>query len=57
MTTLETKSHKDVLSVIWFLCAKHVSTIKIHRPVTEVYGQGIMSVIISEKWCREFENG
>jgi hypothetical protein len=54
--TLETWSCKEVCSVIWFLWVKHVSPIKIHCQLIEVYGNGIINVKHVRKECKEFEN-
>jgi hypothetical protein len=48
---------QEVHSVIRFLWAEHVSPIKIHCQLIEVYGDGVMSVQHVRNWCREFENG
>jgi len=47
----------EVRAVIRFLNAKGVKPIKIHRQLTEVYGESCMDVKNVRKWCREFTAG
>jgi transposase len=47
----------EVRSVIRFLNAQNVRTIDIHRQLTAVYGEGVMSESSVRKWCRMFNEG
>jgi hypothetical protein len=42
--------------VIWFLWAKHLSAIEIHRRLVEVYGDGAVREQHVRKWRTDFEN-
>ena len=55
--TLETRSHKDVCSVICFLCLTHTSPTEIHHKSIEIYGDSTVRVQYVRKWSRELENG
>jgi hypothetical protein len=57
VSTLETCSHKEECTVIWFLWIKYVSPTKIHGSVTEMCGNGVMSMQQVRKWCRVFKSG
>uniref|UniRef100_A0A0L8HHV8 Uncharacterized protein n=1 Tax=Octopus bimaculoides TaxID=37653 RepID=A0A0L8HHV8_OCTBM len=47
----------EVRVVIWFLNAKGIKLIEIHRRLTEVHGELCMNVKNVRKWCKEFEAG
>ncbi len=43
--------------VIHFLILKNVTTNKIHKHLTAVYGSEVMSIQAMSKWCHQFKNG
>jgi histone-lysine N-methyltransferase SETMAR len=50
-------SKEEVRGVVRFLWAKDTAPTDIHRELTNVYGDGVMSVQSVRKWCRYFEAG
>ena len=47
----------EVRSVIRFLTAKGLTAAEIHRQLTEVYGESVMSEGKVRQWCRSFKEG
>ncbi|XP_023209806.1 midasin-like [Centruroides sculpturatus] len=44
----------EVHSVIWFLNAKNVKSVEIHRQLVEIYDENVMSDGMVRKWVRQF---
>jgi hypothetical protein len=56
-TRREQWSKEEVLAVIRFLNARHVSAAEIHRQLVEVYGEEVMNRQSVAKWCAQFKAG
>jgi hypothetical protein len=50
-------SHKEECNVIWLLWVEHVSPTKIHGPVAQLYGKGVVRPQNGRKWCKVFKSG
>ncbi|GFT83599.1 hypothetical protein TNCV_4866511 [Trichonephila clavipes] len=54
---IELDAKREIRSFIRFLTARNMSSIDIHRHVTEVYGTEAMSESKVRKWFRKFKDG
>lgn len=55
--TISDPADCEVRSVIRFLNARNVKPAEIHRQLTEVYGQNVISDGMVRKWVRQFNDG
>ncbi len=54
---LKSASKEEIRGVIRFFRFKKYTAIQIHRELTAVYGQDVMSVQKVRNWCRMFDSG
>lgn len=54
---IENPAACEIRSVIRFLCAKEVKAAEIHRQISAVYGQNIMTGGMVRRWVRAFKDG
>ena len=47
----------EICAVISFLSVKGIKSVDIHRQISEVYGENIMSDGMVRKWVRSFKDG
>ncbi|GBN21765.1 hypothetical protein AVEN_155627-1 [Araneus ventricosus] len=55
--SIENPAECEMLSVIHLLNAKDVKAYEIHRQISEVYDENIMSEGMVRKWVRQFKDG
>ncbi|GBM00655.1 hypothetical protein AVEN_118006-1 [Araneus ventricosus] len=55
--SIENPADCEIRSTICFLNAKDVKAAEIHRQISEVYGENLMSEGMVRKWIRAFKDG
>ncbi|GFX64274.1 HTH_48 domain-containing protein [Trichonephila clavipes] len=55
--SIENPADCEVCAVIRFLCAQGFKSVDIHRQISEVYGENVMSDGMVRKWVRAFKDG